>query len=616
MAFYFVFDGTVDVAVSFDYGQSAAYYALNNGYFAASAAQLVTGSTPNVVSDVELLQPYGLYDVEQAVLAKYVLSLQYYRVEFPFWVDLPPPTTITISDNTGATYSGVTDTQLLSRLPTTNYGTNTIFEATNWDSTDIVHGLVKFDGLSSVPSGTAANAKLRLWVSAFFSTPNTQVYGMLRDFVESQATWNEYSTGNSWGTAGANNTTTDYSNTLLSSLSITVTAQYVEFTGAALTAWVQAIVSGGANLPLQIRDISEPATPLNIGVQYVTSEGLDGRRPELVFDLVASGGGGSTTVVSNLGVAGTNTSSKKSTTTAASKLDAIASSDATKKAATAASSSVGVAGSTTATASGGSPSGSTSVASRLGSNASSSAVKASATNVSSRLGTKDATNSKKSASNSAISSVGIKSANSAIKNGANTAIARIGAKANVTAAKSVSTTVANKLGLSTSTSATAFTGTQNGSTSVISRSGITGATTSGKQTNTSILSRLGLSSSNSVSNVNKTLSPVHYYTPKTTYSKIVKPIFVAPYLTKADRRKLKQQQSLDDVASEMLPVNLDLSAVITKKQSANKAKSILINEALLVSIRAEKSALVQQMRDEKQAQEDEAILLMMFEFMD
>lgn len=206
-------------------------------------------------------------------------------------VAAPPVTTITISDNTGATYAGVSETMGKSLQPVTPWGSTTIFEATNWDSTDVAHGFIKFDGLSSVPAGTVSNVKLRLWVVAIFDTPTTQVYGMLRDFVESQATWNQYSTGNNWGTAGANNTTSDYTNTLLSSLAITVTAQYVELTGSALTAWAQAIVSGGANLPLLLRDSSEPASPLNRGVQYATSEGVDGRRPELVFDWVAAGGG-------------------------------------------------------------------------------------------------------------------------------------------------------------------------------------------------------------------------------------------------------------------------------------------------------------------------------------
>jgi hypothetical protein len=37
-----------------------------------------------------------------------------------------------------------------------------------------------------------------------------RVYRLLRDWDLTTATWNNYSTGNAWGTAGAGNTTTDY----------------------------------------------------------------------------------------------------------------------------------------------------------------------------------------------------------------------------------------------------------------------------------------------------------------------------------------------------------------------------------------------------------------------
>ena len=45
------------------------------------------------------------------------------------------------------------------------------------------------------------------------NAPTYYVYPVLRNWIENQITWNVYSTGNNWGTAGCSNTTTDRGST-------------------------------------------------------------------------------------------------------------------------------------------------------------------------------------------------------------------------------------------------------------------------------------------------------------------------------------------------------------------------------------------------------------------
>jgi len=113
----------------------------------------------------------------------------------------------TFTDGYGGDVTTYIDTYIAVAYPTTNYGTDTYlwegyYDSTEWSS----RSLLKFD-LSSIPSGaTVTNATLSL-----YNPPNTDyssnistyaVYRQKRAWVESEATWNIYSTGNNWSTAG------------------------------------------------------------------------------------------------------------------------------------------------------------------------------------------------------------------------------------------------------------------------------------------------------------------------------------------------------------------------------------------------------------------------------
>jgi len=104
-----------------------------------------------------------------------------------------------------ATCACVADTYIYNSDPTTNYGTNS-YVAIGAPGRP---GLVKYD-LSSIASGigTKPNFKSKL-VSYNLGSYNATIkcFGVLQDWVETQATWNCYKSLTNWGTAGATATT-------------------------------------------------------------------------------------------------------------------------------------------------------------------------------------------------------------------------------------------------------------------------------------------------------------------------------------------------------------------------------------------------------------------------
>ena len=97
------------------------------------------------------------------------------------------------------------------------------------------NSLLKFGGLSSV-TGAVGAATLKLYYeSGTLADQVVDIYRLRRsDWSVTQATWNSYKTGSSWGTAGGSNTATDiYSSKMatsvtLSSSDITITLDAAE----------------------------------------------------------------------------------------------------------------------------------------------------------------------------------------------------------------------------------------------------------------------------------------------------------------------------------------------------------------------------------------------------
>ena len=115
------------------------------------------------------------------------------------------------------------DTFISDLNPTTNYGTSSRIEIGEADGvTSVLRGLIKFD-LTSIPaSAVVLSATLSLWTEADYSinTRTLRAYRVLRNWVESQATWNIFATSNNWGTAGCANTSSDREATDIGSVSV------------------------------------------------------------------------------------------------------------------------------------------------------------------------------------------------------------------------------------------------------------------------------------------------------------------------------------------------------------------------------------------------------------
>lgn len=139
------------------------------------------------------------------------------------------------------------DTYLSSGATTTNFGTSA-FVFFGESAGSVFRTLVQFD-LSSIPSGTTVNsATLNLWIRSFTGT-NTRtlrVYRVLRNWAETQATWNVYTTGNNWGTAGCANTTTDREATDIGSVSISSSiADHAQVNITLTASAIQTMITGG-----------------------------------------------------------------------------------------------------------------------------------------------------------------------------------------------------------------------------------------------------------------------------------------------------------------------------------------------------------------------------------
>lgn len=96
------------------------------------------------------------------------------------------------------------DVRLYSIQPDSNQDGGDLAIGESSGATNILRTLIEFD-LTSIPSGSsisAATLSLWLYVDAASNARSFRVYRQKRAWIEDEATWNVYSTGNSWQTAG------------------------------------------------------------------------------------------------------------------------------------------------------------------------------------------------------------------------------------------------------------------------------------------------------------------------------------------------------------------------------------------------------------------------------
>jgi hypothetical protein len=114
------------------------------------------------------------------------------------------------------------DTQLDSANVATNYATATDFSVGERDDvgTQIYRSLIKFD-LSVIPvHARIFRADLTLMISAdrSSSSGNFRIFRVLRDWVETEATWQNWSSGNAWTGVGCSGEGTDFNISIWASL--------------------------------------------------------------------------------------------------------------------------------------------------------------------------------------------------------------------------------------------------------------------------------------------------------------------------------------------------------------------------------------------------------------
>jgi len=153
----------------------------------------------------------------------------------------------TIGANTVDTFPGVEDTQIKQGSPTSNFSTDTLLQVTKYGVNNHTHTLMKFTGLSNIPSGDVIS-DVTLYVYNQFNTAPASTTASIRKILASwdnaQVTWNEASTGVNWNTGGGIGAGTDRVDTALGTIPLDQVGTYQSLNSAALLTYIQGIHAG------------------------------------------------------------------------------------------------------------------------------------------------------------------------------------------------------------------------------------------------------------------------------------------------------------------------------------------------------------------------------------
>jgi len=177
------------------------------------------------------------------------------------------------------------DTYIGNQAPTTNFNGIANWVGERNDSSSIRRTLIKFD-LSSIPAGsTIDSVTFRLHIDNDDRSDNARtarIYRLKRGWVEGEATWDAYSTGNSWQTAGGTGAN-DYDSTEIGTASYT-SNEGLGYKNYAVTASkIEEMITGGSftnNGWLVKMD-----TESNDAYAHSNREGVNtANQPELIID--------------------------------------------------------------------------------------------------------------------------------------------------------------------------------------------------------------------------------------------------------------------------------------------------------------------------------------------
>ena len=200
-----------------------------------------------------------------------------------------------IGDNTGDDHTGVIDTRMVMEAGSddTNFD-STYIEIAKWNAgSDEIDSVIAFTGLSNITSPvTVSAATLGIYRTEGSGTSQDfDFHRCLRNWVETQATWNDYATATAWTSGGGRSDGNDRSATVSATLSSGTTNGYKTTSDAGLATvsegWINATYS---NYGLQGE--RNDGNGNSLYSRFTDSEGTDGQRPYLSVTYAAAGGGG------------------------------------------------------------------------------------------------------------------------------------------------------------------------------------------------------------------------------------------------------------------------------------------------------------------------------------
>ena len=166
-------------------------------------------------------------------------------------------TTVTLRDGENG-YAGTRDTKIRSTAPTTNYGSTLDIEL---DGDSDKGGLMYWD-LSTIPAGSIVTSVEIIAHVINVSTSQYHIYESKRPWVEDSATWDIFTTGQPWESAGAQGAS-DIDATILGSFSSGTTG-------------VQSFPLNSAGNAVVQGWVADPPTNLGFVIQnYTPTNGLD-----------------------------------------------------------------------------------------------------------------------------------------------------------------------------------------------------------------------------------------------------------------------------------------------------------------------------------------------------
>jgi len=182
--------------------------------------------------------------------------------------------------------------------PTTAYGSDTFTEIGNWAAGDTKNPIIQFD-ISSIPAGNTVSAAT-LWVFNIslnaLGTFNAEVAAVKQNWVETQVTWNIYSTANSWATGGAEGATDRYTPEDTASASDASASDSISFDVTDMVSnWHESVWT---NNGLMINPVDAPVTEYYRF--YSDDEATVVYRPLLIVTHAAAASGANLTVKGNL----------------------------------------------------------------------------------------------------------------------------------------------------------------------------------------------------------------------------------------------------------------------------------------------------------------------------